>query len=141
MTVFNGTQMAKLNAASAVTPDPGFVDGTVRSFVEEVTLATQTTSDTINIARLPKGAVVLYGVMTASATLGGTATVAIGIAGATGKYRAAATFTTANTPTFFGVAAGLSVANASEEEVFITIAAASLPGSGSLKVTIFYTFD
>lgn len=140
MTIFNATQMAKLNAVPAVTPDPGFVDGTVRAFVEEVELSFQTTADTINIARLPKGAVVTHGIITTDTSLG-TSTVAIGVEGTTSKYRAAATFTATNTPTLFGVAAGISEANADAEEVFISIGSSAFPGSGSLKITLFYTFD
>lgn len=140
MTVFTGTQMTKLQANPATTPDPGLVDGTVRCFVEDVTLATQTTSDTIEVARLPKGAIPLYGVLSASATLGATATIAIGITGTTGKYRAAATHTV-TTPTLFGVNAALGGALAAEETVFITIAAASLPASGTLRVMFVYAVD
>ncbi len=138
MTIFNGKQMTLL--AADTNPDPGFTNGTVRTFIEEVTLATQTTSDTINVARLPKGAVPLYGVISTDTSLS-TATIAIGITGTVGKYRAAATFTATNTPTFFGVTAGISTALTDEETVFITIAVASLPAAGKLTVTMVYAFD
>lgn len=139
MAVLRGTNMTLLNAGT--TSDPGFVDATVRVFSETVALAAQATTDTIEVARLPKGAVFLYGVLTASATLGASATVAIGITGSVAKYRAAATFTTANTPTLFGLAASTGVALTAEETVFITIAEAALPGSGTLRCQIFYTFN
>lgn len=139
MAVLQGQQMTKLRAAQPTVPDPAFVGGTVRCFVEEVTLATQTTSDTIEVARLPNGAVPLYGVLSTSVTLG-TATVAIGITGTTGKYRAAGVLT-ATTPEVFGVNAALGEALAAEEIVFITIGTASLPASGTLRVMFIYAVD
>lgn len=141
MAVLYGTQMAKLHNSTPVQlPAVSDVHGRVRVFNETVTLAIQTTSDTIEIARLPKGARVLYGVLNTDTSLG-TSTVAIGITGATGKYRAAATFTATSTPTLFGVNAGVGAGTAAEETVIITIAAASLPGSGTLKVMMFYSLD
>lgn len=138
MTVFRGTQMTKVAADQVF--DPGFVNGTVRCFVEQVTLNSQTTSDTIEVARLPKGAKVLFGVIETDTSLG-TSTVAIGITSTTGKYRAAATFTATDTPTLFGVGAGLGTALTAEETVFITIGTASLPASGTLRVMFFYVVD
>jgi len=141
MTVFYGAQMTKLrNTVPQDLPAVADVHGRVRVFNEKIALATQTTSDTIEVARLPKGARLLYGTLTTSVTLG-SSTVAIGIAGTTGKYRAAATFTTTDTPTLFGVAANVGEALTAEEIVFITIGAASLPGSGTLRVMLFYTLD
>jgi hypothetical protein len=141
MAVLYGTQMAKLrNSTPVQLPAVSDVHGRVRVFNETVTLATQTTSDTIEIAQLPKGARVLYGVLTTDTSLV-SSTVAIGIAGATGKYRAAATFTATNTPTLFGVTAGIGTALAAEETVIITIAAANFPSSGTLRTMIFYSLD
>lgn len=79
--------------AGGKTTAPGFVSGTVRCFIEEIELAAQTPSDTIEVARLPKGAVPLYGVISASETLG-TATISIGTADAPAKYRATGVHTT-----------------------------------------------
>lgn len=137
MAVLRGTQMTLVNSESV--HDPGFVDGTVRVFCEEVTLATQTTADTIEVARLPKGAIPLYGVVSTSVTLA-TAQIAIGITGTTGKYRAAGTLT-AVTPEVFGVNAGIGAAITAEETVFITISVASLPASGTLRVMMVYAFN
>lgn len=141
MAVLNGTQMAKLATTPVTLIDGADAGGKVRVFNETVTLATQTTSDTIQIAKLPKGCRFLYGVLNASATLGASATIAIGITGTTGKYRAAATFTTANIPVFFGVNAASGVALTAEETVFITIAVASLPASGTLNVQMYYSVN
>ena len=138
MTVLYSAEMAGLVAVPVSLPSGGVVDGNVRVKRSTITLATQTTSDTIVIAKAKEGESFLYGVLTASATLGASATVAIGVTGTTGKYRAAATFTSANTPTFFGTAAGAATL-AADEEIFITIGTASLPGSGTLVVDMYFS--
>lgn len=105
------------------------------------TLATQTTSDTLVIGTLPTGATFAFGKLTSSVSLG-TSTVAVGITGATGKYRAAAVFTAVDTPTDFGVATQVAQSDAglaAEETVFVTIATASLPASGTLVVDLYYS--
>ena len=138
MAALYGTQMTKLNAGTPA--DPGFVDGGVKSFMESVILASQTTADTIAVARLPKGAVLRGARIMTSVTLG-AATITIGIAGDTGKYRAAAVFTTTDTWEVIGQAADFHTALSAEEEVIVTIAAASLPASGMLLVQFDYSFD
>lgn len=105
------------------------------------TMASQATTDTLVVGNLPAGATFAYGVINASATLG-TSTVAIGTSGSTGKYRAAATFTTADTPTLFGVATQEGAADpalTAEEQVIVTIATAALPASGTFVVDLFYS--
>lgn len=138
MTVFYAPEIAKLVAGSGTvgTPAQGFTDGTVRSQTAVVTMATQTTSDTIVVGVLPKGSIFLYGIMNNSATLGST-TVAIGITGTTGKYRAAAVKTT-TVPEVFGVGGNHGVVLTANETVFLTLAAASLPASGTLSIQLFY---
>lgn len=138
MAVTYGTQSTKVLSVPA-TPSPGFVDGTVRCFAETVTFATQTTGDTIVVARIPKGAVFLYGVLN-NDTSTGSATVAIGITGTTGKYRAALAKTTV-VPEVYGVATTMSTADTLERTVFITIAAASLPTSGVLTNQMYYAHN
>lgn len=132
-----GARMAQL--AAGTTPAPGLVDGTPRVFVEEVTLASQAIADTIEVARLPKGAVPLYGVIVSSVSLA-TATVAVGIVGTPGKYRAAATLAV-TTPNVFGVADGVGQAVGAEETVILTVGAAALPASGTLRVMLVYAFN
>lgn len=131
-------QMTKLDAGT--TPAPGFVDGTVRAFAETVTYASQAAGDTIEVARLPKGAVVL-GILLTADTSSGTATIAIGTSGSSAKYKAAAAFTATDTPTWVGKAAALNTALSDEETVIITVGTAALPASGTLNVTFFYTFN
>lgn len=136
MAVLKGQTMTAIDSG---TVDPGLLNGTVRCFIEEITLATQTTADTIEVAELPKGAIFLYGVASTSVTLG-TAQIAIGITGTTGKYRAAAVLT-AVTPEVFGVNAAVGERLTVDETVFITISVASLPGAGTLRVHTYYTFN
>lgn len=134
-----GAQMTKLDAGTP--PDPGFVDGSLRVFCEKITLDAQAIGDTVEVARLPKGAVPLYGVIVTDTAFGVTATVAVGISGTAGKYRAAALFNVADIPEVFGVAAGVGEALAAEETVIVTVGAAALPASGTLRVTMVYAFN
>lgn len=110
----------------------------VQNYRAVITLASQAAGSTIRLFRLPTGVLPLRGWLHASATLG-SATLAIGIAGATGKYRAAATFTAAETPTPFmltgaNLTSGQNVPLANSEEVIATTAVADLPASGTLVV-------
>ena len=137
-----GTEMTKLrNTTPPEKPDAGAVSGKLRVFSETFTMAAQAAGDIIELARLPKGARVLFGVLNASATLGAAATLAIGIAGNTGKYRAAAVHTTADAPVLFGVNAGMGVKLAAEEIVIGTVAVAALPGAGNVNVMMVYTIE
>jgi hypothetical protein len=116
--------------------------GHVRVYREQITLASGvgTTADTIVVAYPSKGEQFLFGVLTSTVTLG-TSTVAVGITGATGKYRAAAAFTAVDTPTLFGAGvAGLAGAGklTGDEEVFLTIGTANLPASGTLTVDLYF---
>lgn len=141
MTVFYSDTMTKLrNTIPQSLPAPAEVYGRLRRFKSIVTLATQTTADTIELAKLSKGARFAFGMMTTSVTLG-TSTLAFGITGTTGKYRTAAVFTAVDTPTPFGNNGAIGVALAAEEIVFATIAVASLPGAGNLVIDFFFTVD
>lgn len=106
-----------------------------------VTYATQTTSDTLVLGVLPAGATFAFGVVNTTVTTS-TATLAIGISGTTGKYRAAAAVTGVDTPTLFGTAAQQGAADpalSAEETVIGTIGTASLPASGTLVVDLYYS--
>ena len=111
----------------------------LRRYRATITAASQAAADTIVVAILPAGCMFAYGVITASATMGATATIAIGIAGSTNKYRTAAVFTAVDTPTLFGTAAlaGAAAPLTADETVIITIAAASLPAAGTLVVDLY----
>lgn len=110
----------------------------VRVWRETITLASQPTADQIVIAdNVPVGHTFLYGILTTTVTLGASATIAIGTIASPAKYRAAATFTTVDTPTLFGLTAAQAPLTAAET-VQITIAVAALPASGTLTTALFY---
>lgn len=103
------------------------------------TYNTQTTSDTLIVGNLPAGATFAFGSITTSASTS-TATLAVGITGTTGKYKAAGAVTTTDQPQLFGLASAVALSPLSaEEQVFVTIGTASLPASGTLVVDLFYS--
>ena len=108
----------------------GLQGGRSRRFRATVGMDGQAIADTVVLANVPAGYAFSHGVITASATLGATATIAVGNATTAGAYRAAATFTAANTPTLFGLAAAVKAdAYTSNEQVILTVGAAALPDS------------
>lgn len=122
-------------------PRASVYGGRLKRLRASVTLASQATTDTLQFGNLPAGAVFAYGVINSDTSLG-SSTLAIGISGTTGKYRAAATFTSTDTPTFFGKAAEAAASDAglsAEQTVIGTIASAALPSSGTLVVDLFYS--
>jgi hypothetical protein len=121
-------------------PAASVVGGRLKRIRATFPLKGQTTSDTLEIGTLPAGSTFCYGLVNATATLGASATVAIGTTGSTGKYRAAAVFTGA-TPTLFGVvAAEIASPLSADERVFVTIGTAALPsGSDTFVVELFYS--
>lgn len=113
--------------------------GKIRAFTETVQYDGQA-AGTIVVARIPKDCVILGFVLVASATAGASATLALGIAGSTGLFRAAATYTTANTPTLVNTAAGTGYITTAETDILLTTAVAALPTSADyLKVITLYT--
>lgn len=119
-------------------PNATSYQGRIRCIRASFTLNAQTISDTLVLGNLPAGSTFAGGLITTDTSLG-TSTLAIGISGATGKYRAAATFTATDTPTDFGTAASLVEApSTAERQVIGTIAVASLPASGNLVIHLFY---
>lgn len=110
-----------------------------RRYRATVLLATQTTSDNIYLGRIPAGSVLEVSHITSSVSLG-SAVVAIGtnkVHASNGQYRAAAVFTAVDTPTPFMPAAILSAAALSGDvDVYLTIATASLPASGTLVIDL-----
>lgn len=138
-TTFAARATSGQNTIPPATMSAAFNRGKVRVYTDTITFASQADGDDIVLfgSRVPKGSVFLGGMTTASATAGSTATLAIGITGATGKYRAAATHTT-TAPTLFGVHAAHGVASTADEQILVTIAAAALPSSGTLTVTMYF---
>ncbi|MGP1395400.1 MAG: hypothetical protein ACTS3R_07800 [Inquilinaceae bacterium] len=140
MAAFLGTQMAKLAAVPPRKISVADAGGRARVFNETVPLTAQASGDTIDVAVLPQGARVLYGVLVSSVSLG-TATVAVGTASAPAKYRAATTVTAADTPILFGVSGGVGTALPEPETVRLTLGVAALPASGTLRVMMVYAVD
>lgn len=131
-----------LNATGPVVlGDASVLGGKVHALIGTIDLSVETVvvGDTIVWGRLPKGAVPLMGVLTASATMGASATLDVGTDTTAAKFRAAATFTTANTPTFYGKAAAIGVPLTDRAKVQSVIAVADLPTSGTLTNVLFYT--
>lgn len=125
---------------TGATPAPGFVGANVRSHSEVVVFASQASGDLIGVGRFPKGSVPL-GILLATDTSTSTATIALGTIATAAKYKAAAAFTTTDTPTLVGKAAALNVELAADDDVYITVGTAALPSSGNLAVTLLYTYN
>ena len=139
MTTTYANEIANIDAIPSVNASGGLQGGRMRRFRATVPYAGQGVGHDVILARVPAGYVFAYGVLTASATAGTTATVAIGVTGSTGKYRTAATFTAANTPTLFGNAAAVGeAAPAGVTEVKLTVAEAALPTSANFLVVDLY---
>ncbi|MFZ4687853.1 MAG: hypothetical protein ACOYLS_01315 [Polymorphobacter sp.] len=124
---------------------PGnFQRAKLRSIIARINLASLavTTADNVLIGTLGPGAVPLYGVILASATMGASATLAIGTNkthASNGQYRAAAVFTAVDVPTLFGLSAAMGVEVATETPIYLTNGVANLPSAGILIIEIFYT--
>lgn len=88
-------------------------------------------------AAVPKGARITSIRMMSSISLG-TTTLALGIAGTAGKYRAAATYTTTDTWTELGAASALFDELTADEQLIMTLAAATAPSSGRMLFEINY---
>lgn len=132
MTVFYSQEMTGFGSLPVVKPSAPQYAGDVFIYQATISLASQATTDTIVLAYVPSGNSFLYGLLSTDTSLA-TSTIAIGITGTTGKYRAAAVFTTTNTPTLTGLVANYANAPlAAPETQFITIAVAALPASGIL---------
>jgi len=143
MTVFYAASATNaFNTNPPVKVAPARHSGRVRVYSDVITLAAQTTSDTIVVfgGKIPVGSQFLYGVITTDTSLG-SSTISVGITGSTAKYKALAVFTATETPTFFGKAASQLTPLTAEEQIFISIGAANLPGSGTLTIQMFYALD
>ena len=128
-----------LDSTPPVLVIPGAAGGRLRRHRATIDLAAQATIDTITIAQVPKDQAFAFGLLTADTSLG-TSTIAVGIAGTTGKYRAALVHTTPlNIPVLFGPLAAVEGLTAAQEKIFITIAAAALPGAGKLMIDLYFS--
>ena len=138
MTVFYSTELASIASEPVGLANATSHGARLHVYRATIALASQTTSDTIVIAKVPAGQTFVYGWHTTDTSLG-SSTVAIGITGTTAKYKAAATFTATNTPTPFGLVSAMDDSPTSAlETVFITISAATMPSSGIYVVHLVF---
>ena len=132
------TEVAGIDSVPTVNSNGGVQGGRLRRFRATITLASQADGDTIVLASVPAGYAFAYGILNASATLG-SSTIAIGVSGTAGKYRASAVFTAA-APTLFGVSTAVDDAPLTAgETVILTNTTAALPSSGTLIVDLYYS--
>lgn len=154
-----GVQMTLLtgNLGGAVQslPQGNLVGARRREFVETLTLASQVSGTVIAVARVPLNSVFM-GIEVTTDTSLGSSTIAFGDAhsGNSAIYGAAATLTATNTPTVFtktavhgveiktgydssgpvtGYAASAGFGGA-YEDIIMTIGAATMPSSGTLRI-------
>ena len=131
-------EVSGLYDVPATKPSASVVGGRLRRFRATITLASQADGDTVVLAKVPAGHTFAYGVLTGSTSLG-SSTIAIGISGTAGKYRAAAAHT-ATTATLFGISSAASgAALTAEETVILTNTPAALPSSGTLVVDLYFS--
>jgi len=120
------------------------VNGRFRSLRASVHLSSTVVAngDTIALGKRPKGSRYCGHRITAGVSLG-TATLAIGVAGTAGKYRAAATHTAVDTPSDVAIAARLADDPlTADEDMIATIGTGALPTSDHyLVIETFYTYD
>lgn len=119
--------------------DTSAVDGRTKVYEATVDLQEQAAGDEIVIAKARKGEKFIGGIITTDTSLG-TATVKIGVAGATDKYKSAGTITDVDSPLMFGKAQSM-VLLEDDEEIFVTVETASLPSSGTMKVSLFFAVN
>lgn len=132
MTVWYSQELTGFASLPVVKPSASQYAGGVYIYQASIVLAAQQVNDTIVVGYVPSGAAFLFGILSTDTSLG-SATIAIGTAASAAKYRAAATFTTTNTPTLQQLVA--TVANVSltaPETQIITVTTAALPASGNL---------
>jgi hypothetical protein len=113
----------------------------VRRTVVSYAIAGQAIGDRLLLPRVPKGSRGVRHRLQASIALGGVATLALGVAGNVGKYRAAAILNT-TVAEDVSSAVNMSTELAADEDQFLTVAGAALPaGPGILTVEILYNDD
>lgn len=131
-------EVAGLDTIPSTKSNGALTNARLRRFRATITLASQADGDTVVLADVPAGYAFAFGVLNASATLG-TSTIAIGISGTAGKYRASAVFTAA-APTLFGVSSAVDDAPlTATERVILTNTTAALPSSGTLIVDLYFS--
>lgn len=144
MTAHRAKEFANDGSLPHVLRDAKMTGANVRSIRASVNLSETTiaSGDTLFIGTRPRGSRYLGHRITCGVSLG-TTTVALGTAGATGKYRAAAAHTAVNTPTDVAIAAELAAdPSTADEDMIATFGTASAPTSDhELVIETFYATD
>lgn len=131
-------QPTQLSPAQLPSATQGYM-ARFRRYRASITLAAQASADTVVLANIPAGYCFAGGEITSSVSLG-TATVSVGNATTPAKYKAAAVFTSVDTPTPFGPAAALAAQpSTAQEQVILTVGTAALPGAGTLVVDLYFS--
>lgn len=136
----NSVGIAKLVSNPIEHVKPNEMGGRVRRAYFQVDVVPVGAGDTMTLCRIPKGARVMGGSLAFSAAQGATATTAIGIAGATGKYRAAA-ITNATTPFVFAEDTTTGGLETTTDETIIATNAAAVWTTGVFKGHLDYVLD
>lgn len=137
----NSDQIANAVAVPVVHNKVNEWGGRIRVAFFSVAAVPTGAGDTMTLCRIPKGARVIGGEFCFGAAQGATATTAIGIAGSTGKYRAAAiTNSTAKFPIAPITADGYGAETTAEETILATNAAAVWTTT-TLKGHVLYVVD
>lgn len=161
-----GTEMTKLtgNVGGGLNQQiESYLDGKERCFISNLTFAAQANGSVIGMARIRTPFSMVGITLLTSVTLA-TATISLGNAGDgnAAKYKAAAVFTTADTPTSVGLAASLGVpqlvgydcltgsattydiagnGGGGYEDIILTVGVAALPAAGTLRIFFRYMID
>lgn len=110
------------------------------AYEASIVLQSQLVADTILYGVIPAGSVFQFGLLNTDTSLG-TSTIALGIAGTTGKYHAAGTLTGVATDVFFNTPVAAFVNGAAltaQENDIVTVAVATLPASGNLVIRAYW---
>lgn len=121
---------------------PGLVDGSVqggrvRVYRERITLAGQTTADTVVLAVPSAGETFLCGTITSDVSLG-AAQIAIGTVAVANRYRLAGVHTLVDTPVNFGRVGAQANKLVADETVQLAITAGALPAAGTLIIDLYF---
>jgi hypothetical protein len=119
----NSVQIAAVAAKTPISANESH--GRIRAAYFSCVVPTVGIADTMTLCTIPKGARVLSGSLHLTVAQGATATMAIGISGATGKYRAAAITNATTRFTFADTSATHGLETTVEETIIATNAAAT----------------
>lgn len=134
MATENSVQYAAKLAGSLL--DGRINGGKLEVYRFDVPLAAQASGDTINLGHLPRDHQFVAGALVSDTSLS-TATLGIGIAGSSVKYRPQSVFTTVDVPVLFGpTAAVIEAERVTGQDLIATVGTAALPSTGNLAVII-----